>query len=162
MQKCVTAPKWIFHRPANAGLLRGMQLGRISQTSTSSCWLADADQRTEDNHGSKNAPQTTSKNCSRLLCAPTLCNTHAFHISLQIRKKAPTSITPMEKTQIFVAVVDVVTFLHPENLKSVYYHRHHHRKPENLFHALKLSSYLLTNHCKVTRDIRFWEVRCDL
>lgn len=77
MQKCATAPEWIFRRPANAGLLRGMQLGRISQTSTSSCWLVDADQSTEDNHGSKNAPRTTAKNGSGLLCAWTSHNTQA-------------------------------------------------------------------------------------
>lgn len=123
MQKCATAPKWIFHRPANAGLLRGMQLGRISQTSTSSCWLAGTDQSTEDNHGSKNAPQTTSKNCSRLRCAPALCNSHTFHISIPIRGGERSRV----RCKSYDFFVVVVTFLHPENHKSV-----HHPPPPPL------------------------------
>lgn len=139
MQKCATAPKWIFHRPANAGLLRGMQLGCISQTSTSSCWLAGADQSTEDNHGSKNAPQTTSKNCSRLRCAPALCNSHTFHISIQIRGGEHSS-QAQKSYDFFCCCCYVSSSWEPQIRSPSSSSSPHPRKTENLFHALKSSS----------------------
>lgn len=110
-----------------------MQLGRISQTSTSSCWLADADQSTGDNHGSKNAPKTTSKNCSRLLCAQTLCNTRAFHISIKIQRVQRRKVDDEQKIYVsftfsfyFNNMLDDilapphVTFLYTEKQKSLF------------------------------------------